>query len=271
MPRQSLFSPARLLTAFAMLGLCSSHAAQAQIVEVTLQSSQDTTLYENPTDLGNGNGEHLFSGRTASGERRRTVIRFSIPTLPADAIITSATLQMSLTRNATAAVNTYSLHRLTADWGEGTSDAGDPGGNGAPAQTNDATWRHQFFSADLWTTEGGDFDPIPSAQIELTGVARYSIAGGGMITDINQWRDDPASNQGWLLQVDETQGNRTARRFASRENAVPADRPVLVIQYGFPDPTSVPTLRPLALVALVSLMLLGLWHHNRRNQAKPEL
>lgn len=264
------FTLSRATFVWIILMVCASPTVMAQQIEITVSPDQDTTLYEDAADLGNGIGEHLFSGRIASGERRRAVLRFPIPALPANAIITSAALELSMTRNATATANSYSLHRLTEAWGEGASNAGDPGGAGTTAEIGDATWRHRFFNTDLWTSEGGDFDLVPSAQIELTGVARYSITGGGMVADINQWRADPASNQGWLLQVDETQGNRTARRFASRENAVLTDRPALIIQYRLPDPTAVPSLRPLALVLLTGLMMFGLWLHTHRQQARSE-
>jgi len=48
------------------------------------------------------------------------------------------------------------LHKLLADWGEGTSQATGEEGQGAPATPNDATWRHRFFDTIFWTNEGGD-------------------------------------------------------------------------------------------------------------------
>ena len=53
---------------------------------------------------------------------------------------------------------------MLADWGEGTSVAPGEEGDGAPATTNDATWRHRFFDTIFWTTEGGDFSGTVSAS-----------------------------------------------------------------------------------------------------------
>ena len=39
--------------------------------------------------------------------------------------------------------------------GEGASNAGDPGGMGAPAVVNDATWVHTFYNTGFWIAPGG--------------------------------------------------------------------------------------------------------------------
>jgi hypothetical protein len=38
--------------------------------------------------------------------------------------------------------------------GEGASNAGDPGGMGAPAVVNDATWVHTFYNTGFWIAPG---------------------------------------------------------------------------------------------------------------------
>ena len=47
---------------------------------------------------------------------------------------------------------TIELHKLMVDWGEGASNANGKEGQGAPATTNDATWRHRFYGATFWTS-----------------------------------------------------------------------------------------------------------------------
>ena len=144
---------------------------------------------------------------------------------------------MSRTNPDTA--RTVELHKLLADWGEGTSIAPDPEGEGAPATTNDATWRHRFFDTIFWTTEGGDFSATVSASQSVGPVGQYMWSSAQMVADVQSWLDNPASNFGWLVLGDEST-TQTAKRFDTRESASP---PVLTIQYT-PGPRVVPTPRP---------------------------
>ena len=125
----------RLQRLFVVLCSTAVIAASAQADVVNLTPSKDNTLYEDAGGaLSNGAGEFIFSGRTggvAPPKLRRAVLSFDIAgSIPAGAMISSAslTLNMSKTRPGT---RTMTLHRLTADWGEGTSNAGSPGGAGA--------------------------------------------------------------------------------------------------------------------------------------------
>ena len=64
--------------------------------------------------------------------------------LPPGATINSValTLYMSLSRTQD---ETIDLHRILADWGEGTSHADGEEGKGAAATTGDATWSHRLW------------------------------------------------------------------------------------------------------------------------------
>ena len=66
------------------------------------------------------------------------------------------TLSMNTSMTALDSARIIELHKLLADWGEGTSQATGEEGQGAPATPNDATWRHRFFDTIFWTNEGGD-------------------------------------------------------------------------------------------------------------------
>ena len=62
---------------------------------------------------------------------RRGLIAFDLASIPTNATITGATLSMFLSRSgpSSAAVN-ISLSKALRDWGEGASNAGEPGGMG---------------------------------------------------------------------------------------------------------------------------------------------
>ena len=222
------------------LGCAGVASTRANIINIT--PSKDNTLYEyDPAegDHSNGAGFHFFAGENAMGEIRRGVLAFNIAgAIPAGSTITGVTLTLNMSMTI-AGAESIELHKLLADWGEGTSHAPMGEGDGAPATPNDATWRHRFFDTIFWTTEGGDFSATVSASQSVGGVGQYMWSSAQMVTDVQSWLDDPASNFGWLVLGDETTG-ATAKRFDTRESASP---PVLTIQYT-PPPRGLPTPRP---------------------------
>jgi hypothetical protein len=237
---------ARLTLAVA-LGCVSAGVANATIISIT--PSKDNTLYEyDPAegDHSNGAGFHFFAGENGMGELRRGVLAFDVAgTVPAGSTITAVTLSMNMSMTP-AGAETVELHKLLADWGEGTSHAPGGEGDGAPATPNDATWRYRFFDSVFWTTQGGDFSATVSASQSVGGVGQYTWSSAQMITDVQSWVNNPASNFGWLVLGDET-AIATAKRFDTRESASP---PMLTIEYTssprvLPTPRPRPTPRPL--------------------------
>jgi hypothetical protein len=234
-----------LMSAF---GFSAYTSARAGIVNIT--PIKDNTLYEyDPAegDHSNGAGFHFFAGENGMGERRRGVVAFDVAgTIPPGSTITAVTLTMNMSMTP-AGVETVELHKLLADWGEGTSHAPMGEGDGAPATPNDATWRHRFFDTIFWTTEGGDFSATVSASQSVGGVGQYMWSSAQMAGDVQEWLDNPATNFGWLVLGDEST-IATAKRFDTRESASP---PVLTIQYtsaprvlATPRPHPTPAPRP---------------------------
>ncbi|HEX6791869.1 MAG TPA: hypothetical protein VF247_11215 [Candidatus Krumholzibacteria bacterium] len=202
---------------------------------------KDNTICEESDTLSNGAGIYTFVGKpdVANPYSRRALIAFAIAdSLPAVATIDSVQLTLRLSRLPVgSATKTVALHRATADWGEGASDAGGQEGTGGVAQTNDATWLHRFYSTTLWATAGGDYDATASAQIAVgPTLGFYNWKSSGMKADVQAWNLTPATNFGWILIGDES-ALRTARRFDSRESAIAANRPRLRVWYTVPSPT----------------------------------
>ncbi len=218
------------LCLFAVLAVYGTLAAGATTID--LEASADNTLYESPTGaLSNGAGEFCFAGTNNMGNRRRTVMRFDLAAIPATAQVLSVTLTLHLSQKPPAApATTASVHRLTADWGESTSDAGTPGGNGTMAAAGDATWIHTFSPGSLWATVGGDFVATASSTIPVDAVGSYTWGSTPeLVADVQSWVDGTNANFGWLLQGDESV-NQTARRFDTRENLLAAG-PTLSVVY----------------------------------------
>ncbi len=218
--------------------------AQAQTT-VTLSPTKDNTLYQRSnTQLSNGAGVYIFAGRTgsrASGRIHRAVIAFDIAgSVPAEATVGSVNLTMRVSRTAPGSgTETYTLQKLLADWGEGTSNAGAPGGDGTAPTTGDATWLHMLFDTQQWTTPGGDFEGTVSGSTPVGSNGSYTWTSPGMVADVQAWLDNPSSNFGWILRGNESE-TQNAKRFDSRESNTEANRPVLEISYSVAAPTATP-------------------------------
>ena len=206
---------------------------------VSIQSSMDTTIFNDPNfesnPRSNGMGQHMFAGRTGGSNNfgiRRALVSFDIEgAVPANAIIDSAFLQLTVSRAPPLDLaDPFALHRALASWGEGNSDAVAPEGVGASAQPGDATWEHRSFSNVFWTSQGGDFDPNPSATRDIRNVGTYAFFGPGLAVDVQFWVDNPSENDGWFLLGNE-QGVMNAHRFLTHEGGDDDGAPTLTVTF----------------------------------------
>jgi hypothetical protein len=216
---------------FVLITTCFFWAVAVSQTTVTLTSVADNTIYQTPSGNSNALGQNIFSGTNGGGSPRRGLIKFDVAAaVPAGAAITSVVLTLNCNVSRTISDN-VSLHKLLSGWGEGSSNAGSTGdGAGAAATTNDATWLTTFYPNSFWSNTGGDFTASASASTSISGTGFYSWNSVDMVTDVQTWLSNPATNFGWILLCNETTTS-TARRFASKENAVAINRPALTITY----------------------------------------
>lgn len=219
------------LMALALLAPVASGATQ-----LVLPASRDNTLYQPLTvELSSGAGPSMFAGATAALKARRALVKFDVSAVPAGAHIDSVQLVLHMTRSAEEIPRDFTLHRMLADWGEGTSNAGGDasgpgGGQGADATIGDATWSYRFYDTDSWTTVGGDFDVTALATTQVAGAGAYTWGSTPlMVADVQSWVDGNANN-GWLLRGPESVP-LSARRFGTRESTVGSERPQLIVYF----------------------------------------
>lgn len=214
------------------LGVDQLASRGAASTTITLVPSKDNTLFESETgNLSNGAGLFFFAGRTNQGLLRRGLLAFDIAaSVPAGAVIESVELRMEMNRTVAGNIE-IGLHRVLADWGEGTSDAEGQEGPGGTSTAGDATWLHTFYDTATWSTPGGDFAANASAS-QVVGSFEFYTWGSNtaLVADVQSWLDDPSGNFGWAVLGDES-ANRTVKRFASRENTAPTTRPMLTVTY----------------------------------------
>lgn len=252
-----------------LLAAAASLAARAETL--LLEPVADATLIEEPAGaLANGAGARLFVGRVganAGSTRRRALLRFDLAALPPGAQLQSVSLTLSLERSRQAGDLPMSLHRITQAWNEGPSAS--MVGIGEPTQPGDVTWLQRLHPALPWTSPGGDFAAVASATriVGATGGPVTWASTPQLIADVQAWQAHPAANHGWML-VGFEGGGTSAKGFAAREASVPAERPLLRIDYlpATSNEADVP-LPPWALAAL-GLGLAGLLTRRRHRPAQ---
>ena len=194
------------------LALSCGFAPCASAAVAVIPCDRDNTLFEDADgDTSSGAGTSFYSGTNSQPRARRALVRFAL------------TLHVASAPDTVA--RSFALHRMTRDWGEGTSAAG--GGSGAPATAGDATWLFAFFPGTPWAIPGGDFEATPSATRAVGEAGAWSWSGEGLVADVASWLADPSSNHGWILLCGDEAIPRSVRRFDAREAADPALRPYL--------------------------------------------
>jgi hypothetical protein len=211
-------------------------AATCSAAIVDIPALKDATLYESSTGaLANGAGDFFFAGRTlqaAGASLRRGLIEFDIlSSIPAGSIINSA--ELTLHASFSRATNTViSLHLLTREWNEGTTNAaGLEGSGGAPVTGNDVTWTHAVSPGTAWSAPGaaGDFSLLGSSS-QTISVLNALYTWTGLQNDVQSWLNNDATNHGWLLLGDES-ASATSVQFGSRTNPNEDSHPLLRVDY----------------------------------------
>lgn len=197
---------------------------------VVLTPSKDNTLYATADgSFSNGRGPHLFAGATLSGQLRRALLAFDVASqIPPGSTVTRVVLTAHVSKSISG-TQSMKLRRVTADWGEGTSNAGVFRDGGGTSSTNgDATWLHTSFPNQRWATAGGDFEPAEDGT--ATGASFLTWESAAMIARVQQWIDQPATNFGWIVIGNESDPG-TSKQLDAREAASANLRPSLMIEF----------------------------------------
>ncbi len=199
--------------------LCYSLHFYAQTT-VNLIPSKDNSIY---SESNNSNGQgHLFSGRTdgrgGAPSNRRALITFDITSIPNEATITNVTLTVNVNKVPPgSSAQTFNIHALTKDWGEGTSSGS---GRGATAVAPDATWSDAILGASSWTSPGGDFTSTALSSLNINATGSYIFPSStNFVTIVQQWIDNTSTNNGIILIGNES-SNGSARRFGSKDMGI---------------------------------------------------
>jgi hypothetical protein len=217
---------------------------------MTLIPNKDTTIYQANPANSNGAGQAMFIGMASASGACRGLVGFDIAgNIPAGSTVTG--VQLRLVLSGASAIETQDrqieLHRLLADWGEGSAGQGSGAAHGGggqgfptPADGTAATWSHRFFDTVPWTNAGGDFAATASAATLVGSDANTAFVWGAtpaMVEDVQAWLDNPSSNFGWLLLGDESTDS-TNRIFFTREAQTSGMAPSLTVIFTPPNTVS---------------------------------
>ena len=140
----------------------------------------DNTIFKD-AELSNGLGEYVFTGTTRAGVTKRTLVMFELESIvPDDMEVDSAHLILVPAKVKPGSTD-VKVYKVAAEWGEGTSEATDGDGKGAPATKNDATWIFAKYDSDRWVKEGGDFAFVAS------DTATVSLAENTIFSSTTIW------------------------------------------------------------------------------------
>ena len=236
-----LISPARmpsLIFAVCAGSIMFSDPATAATLEIPVL--RDATLYQDATgNQASGAGDFLTAGRNNQGTNsiRRSLLQFDLTTLPAGAVVASATLRLHLTTTVSTETVVLTLHRMAAKWGAGPGNPSGNEPNGVAPVSGDSTWLHAEFPATLWAAPGGDFSTTASASATVSNSSGFfAWSSAQLLTDVNGWIANPGQNFGWILRSDES-APQTAKRFESGDNTSVSFRPALILDYSVvPEP-----------------------------------
>lgn len=192
---------------------CGATSARAETT--TLPVFADTTISAAAPDHNLGGHGQILAGTDGSGRLRRGLLSFDVAgELPAGAIVHSATLYLTAT-SANPAAGEFHLHRVLADWGQGTGS----GSAGSPAAPGDATWNNRRHGTAAWGVAGGlsgvDYVASPSATTLVSAAGEYAFPG--LASDVQQMLDGPGGNFGWMLVSGREGTPQTARQFIAGE------------------------------------------------------
>lgn len=153
----------------------------------------------------------------------RGLIHFDLSSIPTNAVVSAATLTLTINAEASDNARTINAYRVLRVWVE-----------------NQATW-NVYSTGNNWGTAGCS-NTTSDREAASAGSGTQPNAGSGTVVmtmdnaKIQEMIAGSFTNNGWLLQV-ETESNDQVNYYSS-EDATPGNRPLLSITYSVISGTS---------------------------------
>jgi hypothetical protein len=192
----------------------------------TLVAIDDSYLRQDANTTNYGAAVTFEVGKKPN-RTRRAVMKFDLSTIPAGAILESATLTLTRT-GGDANTLTFSAHEVTQAWVEANT-----------------TWNNRQTGTAWTPSVGGTFKPTAISTTTVPGT--NGAYNWNLLSMVQSWFNGTAVNNGILIkQANESLVDKK-HVFASSENGTAASRPKLTITYKLLLPcTAVTNQNPLA-------------------------
>ena len=226
------------------LGSTLVTCATGSALTTNLECVADTGLFEHNPNNNLGGMSFVTAGTTALPSRSRALLKFDpAAVIPSNATVISAELSVVVV-GANGFGHDFGVHHVLRDWGEGSGSGVSQGvGLGSPANSGEATWNARFYPGTQWSQPGAeagvDYLVQSSASATMNSFTMV-FTSQSLAADVEAWLQDPDSNFGWLLKIDDENSTVTASKFATREDS--ANAPVLKVEYELPTTPTAPTL-----------------------------
>lgn len=203
------------------------HQSNETETVVTLGASADSVIIAAAptTNYGSLNVIEVGDLSPSASTYIRTLIKFDVSSIPSDAIIVSAKLELyestAYNSNSIAPWN-VNVHRLLADWNE--------------AQV---TYNNRV-TGTAWTVAGAGQDVLitPSATLVMDGAAAAAFVSwqsNGLRDDVQRWVQGTEPNYGWWMIAPSAEaqgvGPLAGNIFGSKDHATAGVRPKLTVTY----------------------------------------
>jgi uncharacterized repeat protein (TIGR02543 family) len=201
--------------------------------DVSLTVEDDTYLSGGATTTNYGNSATLqVAGSTTAANERTALLRWDLSSIPSNATLSTAGIQLQVTDASTYA---YPLYDLTRAWVEGNGTAG----SGATWATYDGTtaWGTAGAAGTTGSVDRGitNLWSSTTSSFSSTGSKTVSLNADGLAL-VQGWVAG-STNNGVIIQ-DYTSGSSNNLIFESSESTTEANKPKLNINYCLPDNTA---------------------------------
>lgn len=185
------------------------------MASATLNPSLDTDINaDSPTATNASDTDVIIGENNAAAQKKRTLMKFDLSTLPAASIVTSATLRLYCNLDRSSNARDFKVFRQKRAW------------------TASATW-NKYDGSNDWATAGG----FGSDDCEQTDIGTRSMTATEDVDEYKEWTltasaitamiNGTFTNNGFLIKAD------TETDDAYRFNSVDAagNKPQLVLEY----------------------------------------
>ncbi|MEO2169219.1 MAG: DNRLRE domain-containing protein, partial [bacterium] len=176
------------------------------VLTLQLNSEADAFMEEKTPDHYHG-ADDSIRVKEKTNDEKRGLIRFDLPSLPANAVLTGVVLSVDVTKSQSN--HTVLIREVTQSWTE-----------------TGVSWDDRS-SGVSWPTAGGSYDASLIGSFSASSTGRRTISSAALTTLVSGWADGSIDNNGLVFFSDGTSSR--GAKLGSRESGSSA--PYISVEY----------------------------------------